>query len=212
MCCLSQSFTTSPFIKLQGRGLCVCVCTCVCVCSRTSVFVCTGVCVCVPRNWMRGCQKKSSVHVSEIKRFTPQNETSAATDGVAEGNRASAQIWQAPGCFLHTLLRSSCILESGEHRAAYFSCGGGGGERRGRGGERRGSLHQNRPRALQAGPNRTRSDPEKQPKQGEGCGVMTKLQTLTAVRIWFVPSYWNLSLVFFFSFLFILKLTYPNCT
>lgn len=74
--------------------------------------------------------------------------------------------------FLHTLLHSSCILESGEHRAACFSFGERGSRERGWGWVR----FTHRP-TLQIGPDWASLDPEKQPKQEERCEFMTKQNT-----------------------------------
>jgi len=76
--------------------------------------------------------------------------------------------------FLHTLLHSSCILESGEHRAACFSFG----EKRESGVEMEGGARfTHRYKFQKKGPDWTSSDPEKQPKQEEGCEFMTKQNT-----------------------------------
>lgn len=136
-------------------------------------------CTCVSK-WRRSCQKKSYVHVREIKCFThkqnkmPQQTQSLRKARLPQSEKAGgicaclAGTWM----FLHTLLHSSCILESGEHRAACFSFGERGSRERGWGWVR----FTHRP-TLQIGPDWASSDPEKQPKQEERCEFMTKQNT-----------------------------------
>lgn len=121
MCCLSLSFTTSPFIKVQG--LCV---------KAVWRHQAQSVCVRITHEMTRrdAFIKKSLAHMREIHHFTFTKNKEKRR--LASAKQApSAHIWQAPGCFC-TLSCIAAVFWKEASRAACFSTKGKRGSRAGR--------------------------------------------------------------------------------
>lgn len=134
---------------------------------------------------MRGCQKKSSVHAKNrnqpfySKQNTETNASPPPPPPPPDDEQASGALAGLAGTwlFVRTLLRSSCILEKRRTQSCMFLFSGRAGES-----EREGltSPISSPPPA----PNRASSDPEKQPRQEQGCEFMTKQNTLLGGSGW----------------------------
>lgn len=116
----------------------------------------------------------AEIHVSSTDKQNTSNKQSLRKLGLPRASSQSGIRAYLAGTwlFLRTLLHSSCILEKWRTQGCMFLFWG---EREGEQTEG-GARFTHRP-ILQIGPDWASSDPEKQPKQEEGCEFMTKQNT-----------------------------------
>lgn len=184
-------FHNQPIHKTAGLRF-----VCVCVHHAKYIYVCTWdewlseEVICEPkRNLAFYSQTKQNTQLIE-EALPPQSERASGICAYLAGT------W----LFLRTLLHSSCILESGEHRAACFSF-----EERGSWGGR-GSIHPsphppNRPWLGQFWSRKTIQTRGRLWIHDKA--EHTEPQRDTARRVWLKLGYWNLSS--FFSYFFPVK-------